>query len=93
MKTKSDRMTRLLKLFDEKTYNHTGKNHYAERALFHLLEKWKDRLPPLNHYFHKAFRQVDVTDDGNTDMAIWCLLNQSKLFWECLTIVRKRKQQ
>jgi hypothetical protein len=86
---KENRLNRLLELLDEKTKD--GKNP-ADRALWHLLLQWKDKLPKLDYYFHKAFRQLDVTSDGHTDMAIWCLLHRSELFWECLTIARKRKQ-
>jgi hypothetical protein len=86
---KENRITRLLELFEEKTKDG---NNQADRALWHLLSQWEDRLPKLDHYFHKAFRQADITNDGHTDMAIWCLLNQSTLFWELVTLVRKRKK-
>lgn len=65
----------------------------VERALLALLVKHKDRLPKLDGYFHKAFRQCDVIQDGDgtTDMVIWNLLHASKLFWECKTEVERRK--
>lgn len=56
-----------------------------ERALFLLLQRWSRELPywpEAGAYgFIKAFRQTDVTSDGQTDMAIWHLLNGSKVVW------------
>lgn len=57
----------------------------VDRALYNLLTRFEDELPPLNNYFHKAFRQIDCVDTragGYMDMAIWFLLNESELFWE-----------
>jgi hypothetical protein len=73
------RLVRLLELLDEESRNDIYGN--ADRALWHALTRWKDRLPELDDYFHKCFRQCDVTDDGHTDMVIWNLLNHSKRFW------------
>jgi hypothetical protein len=73
------RIERLLKLYDEATKD---KNIPAERALWHLLNRWKDKLPELDERFHKNFRQCDVTDDGSTDMAIWQLLYAARIFWD-----------
>jgi hypothetical protein len=39
---------------------------------------------PTGYWFHKAFRQTDVTDNGYTDMAIWILLSEASLFWRML---------
>ena len=52
-----------------------------EVALYILLEKHKDKLPVLDYYFHKAFRQVDVTDNGLIDSVIWWLLQGANIFW------------
>lgn len=56
-----------------------------ERALWLLLQRWSFELPYSPqagaYWFHKAFRQTDVTSDGQTDMAIWHLLNGSKVVW------------
>ncbi|MEK0337724.1 MAG: hypothetical protein QQN41_09865 [Nitrosopumilus sp.] len=83
-----DKLHRLIELLNKSSQDPWN---YAERALYHLLTKYEDQLPPVDGYFHKAFRQIDVTDDGDTDMAIYCLLHHSKLFWEALTEVRRRK--
>ena len=62
--------------------------HFADRALYHALRRWQTELPVPDHYFHKAFRQCDVVDTtvahggGHGDMVLWCLLSQSKLFWQ-----------
>lgn len=62
----------------------------ADRALFILLNKNRDKLPALDDYFHKAFRQIDVTDSGTTDMVIWHLLGGSELFWKCFDRAKAR---
>ena len=59
----------------------------ADMALYHLLNEHKDSMPPFDEYFHKAFRQTDVTDSGNIDMSIWYLIGESKLFWHCFNRV------
>ncbi len=68
----------LLEKFDEATRSAS----YADRALYRILLAYKDDLPVLDSYFHLAFRQTDVTDSGDIDMAIWFLLNYSELFWQ-----------
>lgn len=78
----------LERLFDE------SRGKPTDRALWHLLTRWQGQLPDLDGYFHKAFRQVDVSDDGDTDMAIWNLLNHSRLFWNIFDdVVKKRKKK
>lgn len=60
-------------------------NRDSDRALYSMLKYYKDKLPDLDDYFHKSFRQTDIIDDdteGTTDYVIWLLLCQSKLFWE-----------
>lgn len=83
------RLVRLLELLDKESREDI--NGYADRALWHALTRWKDNLPELDDYFHKAFRQCDVTDDGHTDMVIWCLLNHSKRFWRLFEMVQEEK--
>jgi len=56
--------------------------YYQEQALCMLLRKYQNDLPVLDYYFHKAFRQVDVTDDGFIDGLIWTLLQGANIFWE-----------
>lgn len=82
---------RLLEKFDEKIHLNEGiyseKEHCIENSLYHLLKRFKNDLPLVNFYFHKAFRQTDVIDikngEGEIDIAIYNLLCISKLFWMC----------
>ena len=53
----------------------------VDKALWHLLKRHEEKLPALDGYFHKAFRQIDVCDTAHDDMAIWHLLQSSHLFW------------
>lgn len=73
---------RLGKLLDSMDKATKGGNKKIDRALWHLLKQYENELPDLGDYFHKAFRQADVTGNGHTDMAIWNLLYHSSLFWE-----------
>jgi hypothetical protein len=90
---------KLLKLFDEKTLTRRKNaspiySSGVERALWHLLERWKEKLPPLNEDFHKTFRQTDVTDNEHIDMAIWHLLQESTWFWEIFDkVVNENKEE
>ncbi len=62
--------------------SHTERN--ADRALFHLLDRFREDLPPLDGYFHKCFRQCDVLDlghGGHIDAAVHSLLYEADLFW------------
>lgn len=59
-------------------------NYYADSALVLLLVKYRDVLPTMDGYFHKCFRQCDVTDSGTIDMVIHKLLDQSVRFWKVL---------
>ncbi len=81
--------TKLLERMDEKTKDDWG----FERGLWHLLKAHESELPGPDGYFHKAFRQVDVTDSGHTDMAIWQALQESKIFWLCFESVQEEKTQ
>lgn len=54
----------------------------VDRALLYLLEEFEEDLPEVDAYFHKAFRQVDVTNSGRIDAAIWQLIGLSDTFWE-----------
>ena len=58
----------------------------SERALFYLLDAYQKDLPDLSNpeWFHKAFRQTDVTGNGKIDMAIWLLIGQSDVVWDVL---------
>lgn len=72
-------MDKLLVEFKEKARSR------IDWALYSLLIRFKDELPKLDYYFHKAFRQcdcVDVENGGHMDVAIYNLLCESTLFWE-----------
>tara|TARA_R110002167_G_scaffold206_2_gene1152 strand:+ start:123 stop:389 length:267 start_codon:yes stop_codon:yes gene_type:complete len=62
-------------------------NNFSELALLRLLKANSRHIEGLieedssGGWFHKSFRQVDVTECGNTDMAIWYLLQTSSVFW------------
>ncbi len=60
----------------------TREEDQVERALYFMLRQHADSLPELDHYFHKAFRQVDVTGSSDADVAIWLLLGKCKVFWK-----------
>jgi hypothetical protein len=82
------KLDKLLEIFEEKNYPIKYDRHYkvsgGDRALLILLDRYRDELPSVDEYFHKAFRQVDVIEDGegSLDMAIWHLIGDSKLFWD-----------
>lgn len=81
----------LVELFGEATKKPKSSLSYAaDRSLYHLLDRYKDDLPPVDHNWHKAFQQVDVTDSEQTDMAIYLLAGKSELFWESFSIVRTK---
>jgi hypothetical protein len=87
------KLEKLLEIMNERT----RKSDIAwERALYHLLCCYKDKLPPLNYYFHKAFRQTDVTADivgnGHLDMVFYNLLYDSVIFWEIFDELDEEKE-
>lgn len=53
-----------------------------ERSLWQLMRRHREVLPRLDGYFCKAFRQVDVTDDGVIDMVFHSLLYHAPVFWK-----------
>lgn len=69
-----------------------GGKYDVERALYCILKANEAQITGLieedatGHWFHKAFRQIDVIDDddGNTDSAIWHLLQHVGMFWQML---------
>lgn len=84
------KIDKLLRLLDEES--RIDINGQADRALWHALTKWKKELPALDDYFHKAFRQTDVTDCGHADMIIWNLLGHSERFWRLFEAVANETQ-
>jgi len=53
------------------------------RALYLLLAKYESKLQSIDdgEYFHKSFRQTDVTGDTTIDLVIWNLLHSCDIFW------------
>lgn len=71
-----------------KEYDKATSSANKERALWNLLKSQevvvKEYFETDINYFHKAFRQVDVTASGYLDTAIWELLDEATIFWEVL---------
>lgn len=63
-----------------------------DTALMQLLREFKECLPEVDDYFHKAFRQCDITPSGRIDNAIWYLLNGTELFWIVLEHFRDGRE-
>lgn len=82
---------RVMELYDAAT-----KIKNQERPLYLLLKYQEKVVGPLFDedvgYFHKAFRQIDVTSSGELDAAIWHLLDQASTFWECVAKVMTKDQ-
>jgi len=81
----SEKIEKLLSLLYKETFGTEG----ADRALYCLLKRYEENLPEPDKsgYFHKAFRQMDITESGFVDFAIWCLIKESKVFWKCFNII------
>ena len=73
---------RLLSRMEEEIEAGGSKASPVEKALWHALRFWRNDLPELDGYFHKAFRQTDVLDCADANMILWHLLDGSKLFWK-----------
>ncbi len=65
-------------------------NCHADDALLRMLKEHKEDIKKIMQFlnddpsgfsFHKAFRQIDVTDSANHDMVFWNLLHASKWFF------------
>lgn len=89
VQAQSNAWAEFLELYDEHTRNAII-NHGTDRALFHLLTANRQKLGDFpktsteRYYFHKMFRQTDVTGNGNTDMAIWVLIADSPTIMGCM---------
>lgn len=83
------KIDKLLKLYNEATHSLEDEKHF-ERALFILLDEYKDRLPELNYNFHKAFRQMNIIDPVH-DAVIWYLLDSAEIFWVCFHKVQDKE--
>jgi len=55
----------------------------SDKAVGLLLGKYIDDVKnfPLDDYFHKAFRQIDVIRESRMDDIVHTLLNDAPLFW------------
>jgi hypothetical protein len=83
----------LEELRESKEYNNISG---AERALILLLldEKENIYIPDDDpNWFHKQFRQIDVTSSGMRDSAIWNLINDSEIIWKALDKVYPNEQK
>lgn len=78
----------LLKEYEEIIQSGLYPNSFVDSALLRLLKVHKEYINGLiesdstGAWFHKAFRQTDVTPSGDIDMAIWYLLQEAPLFWQ-----------
>jgi hypothetical protein len=73
---------KLMLEFDKRTLN--GRS-YTDRALYHLIAEHRKDLEGMSPgYFHKAFRQTDVTKSAHIDMAFWQLLQDAPVFWKLM---------
>lgn len=92
-KKQQEKLDKFLTKFDELTEAATSQQECAERALYLLLVAHKQKLFPVDGYFHKSFRQCDVTGSGHLDMAIWLLAGTSEKMWEAYKHCNKRKHK
>lgn len=89
VQAQSNAWAEFLALFDDHTQR-IGVGRATDRALFHLLNAFRQKLGDFpqtstqRYYFHKMFRQCDVTGNGHTDMAIWLLIGESESIMGCL---------
>jgi hypothetical protein len=89
----------LLNKFDQWSDERLNWNYdkYAhERALWQMLKINEEHIKglieedPTGHWFHKAFRQIDVIPTPNNidkacnDMVVYLLLRKSNLFWDVI---------
>ena len=68
--------------------------HSSDRALHILLSKYEKKLPDEIEdidYFHKMFRQKDVTDANGMDMVIWHLIGSSQEFFDVFRTMQELK--
>lgn len=81
----------LIEKYDVITDEDANNNYFSlERVLWNLLKANETEIikhqlleeDETGYWFHKAFRQIDVTGNANTDMAIWLLLRKAPLFWK-----------
>ena len=77
---------------DTKNLGDAGCN---SRALYLILKANMASITGLieddssGNWFHKAFRQMDVTPSTDIDLAIWNLLKSDTVFWKTLKYLRE----
>lgn len=81
----------LLNLFCSKYCGENRKHspRGADKALMLMLSEYVDVLPDINDTFHKTFRAYGVTDSDVVDNAIWVLLEDADVFWECFAEIQR----
>lgn len=77
----------LKKILEE--YEKVARSEKVEEALWHFLKANEEKLTPLFeqtniHNIHKIVRQVDVFDEGHSDMVLWLLMDMTNVFWDIL---------
>ena len=70
----------------------TKQEQSIDRVLYLLLRAHENDIPNSASWFHKAFRQVDVTGNGSVDMAIWHAIHMSKLICPVIDLAVKCKK-
>jgi len=74
----------------------SNKLYSSDRALYLLLVKYEKELPDTIediNWFHKMFRQIDITEEKYIDTIIWNLIGCSEYIWyvyENYSELRKR---
>jgi hypothetical protein len=83
---------KLLPELEKRTKGRIGSSR-CDRALYHLLLEFrKDMEGYTPDYFHKAFRQINVTKSGNVDMAFYALLDDAPIFWAIIEEMYPEKE-
>jgi hypothetical protein len=80
----------------EKIIKSKNNIHSSDRALHLLLIKYEKELPDVIEdieWFHKMFRQTDVTNEKHMDMVIWNLIGCSEDFWHVYNNYNKLKRR
>ena len=71
------------------------KIHNADSALLILLKKYENNLPEEIDdidWFHKMFRQIDITEEPMMDEVIWHLIGDSDVFFDVYEIMRDKNE-
>lgn len=79
-------LDRILKRYNELTYESPGRDMLVERVLYHMLEEFKYQLPPLETAedfcnFHKAFSTLSPLPSPRLNTSMGHLLSYCNRFW------------